>query len=343
MNELLTAKIALEAELTYPLLRYLTRYVSAAVARPLGSYEAIAQQNGLERLLASHYARVVMVVTGQRPPKGATVEDAAIDLDHLRSMRERATAQAGFILRGIDREIQRVETKSLETKKEGLGSKLLAKAREVMAKVKSRIGSIVNAQTNPPAEEARGIEARRAAGNRALFKEWSSMRDNAVRHAHELAEGQIQLVSRPFVLGDDRLMFPGDGSLGASLGNIVNCRCSALFFTRDEHGNRVDLSQTARLTPVAPNRTVRTITDPAQITNAVRLHEGMIQEVFLSDMSSARVSIRQGVIRVTRGGRRLAIGRFTHGIIRGPRVEGLVLSPGAPSGINELIARSLSR
>lgn len=35
-------------------------------------------------------------------------------------------------------------------------------------------------------------------------------------------------VSEPFVVGGERLMFPGDSSLGAGPGNVINCRCTSI-------------------------------------------------------------------------------------------------------------------
>jgi hypothetical protein len=343
MDPLLAAKLALEDELKAPLLRLMRSYVVQAVAVN-GQYGAhhVFYERKLIDLLLSHYARVVMVVTGRRPNNPQRLDEAVSSLEHLRSLTHRGHVQAGILLRGLDREV----VSGVEIKAEGLGmgSRVLAKAREVMARVRARITAIVTGQTNGPAEEAREIEARRSAGNRALYKEWSTMLDAKVRDTHRDAEGQIRLVTEPYEVGDSRLMFPGDTSLRADLKEVINCRCASKFFTRDENGVRVELAETTRLTPVSPNRTVRTITNPFNVTTAVRLQEGMVQEVFLADLQSARVSIRQGVIRITRAGQRLAIGRFTHGMIRGPRVEGMVYVSGADQiGIQELIARSISR
>jgi hypothetical protein len=341
LNALLDAKIHLESELRHPLYRMLIRYVRSVIRAPLTIHEARHHHVSLEGLFLAHYARVVMVVTGRTPNRPQHIEDAVLDIDHLRSLTERARTQAALVLSGLDREIAKA---TVELKKEGFTSQVLAKARAVMARVRSRIDAIVNAQTNGPAEEVRGREARRAAGNRALYKEWSSMRDTRVRHAHVEAEGQIKLVTEPYIVDGEELMFPGDTSRGASLSNVINCRCASRFYTFDEDGNRIDLAETPRLRPVRPNITIRTITDPSKITIGVPLREGIIQDVFLADMQSARISIRQGVVRVSRGGKRLAIGRFTHGYLRGPRVEGLSFVPGADRlGIQELINRSLVR
>lgn len=64
-------------------------------------------------------------------------------------------------------------------------------------------------------------------------KRWDSMGDSKVRtfstssFDHLFADGQLQSRADAFSVSGEFLMFPGDTSLGASLGNIVNCRCSS--------------------------------------------------------------------------------------------------------------------
>ncbi len=59
-----------------------------------------------------------------------------------------------------------------------------------------------------------------------LRKRWIATHDSRTRHAHMEADGQIADNDKPFVVGGEELMFPGDGSLGASGWNLYNCRCS---------------------------------------------------------------------------------------------------------------------
>jgi hypothetical protein len=51
-----------------------------------------------------------------------------------------------------------------------------------------------------------------------------------VRPEHAAADGQEQLAINPFLVGGEQLNRPGDTSLGASAGNVINCRCSADYF-----------------------------------------------------------------------------------------------------------------
>lgn len=66
-------------------------------------------------------------------------------------------------------------------------------------------------------------------------KTWLTSRDARVRRPqpgnpfdHASADGQTVAIDQPFIVSGERLMFPGDRSMGASAGNIINCRCTTL-------------------------------------------------------------------------------------------------------------------
>jgi len=61
------------------------------------------------------------------------------------------------------------------------------------------------------------------------IKYWITMADNLVRDAHVEAEGQVQFADEAFTVMNEELMYPRDTSLGASAGNVINCRCSAIY------------------------------------------------------------------------------------------------------------------
>lgn len=60
-------------------------------------------------------------------------------------------------------------------------------------------------------------------------KTWLTMGDNRVRKIHKVANGQTVLDTLPFKVDKELLMYPGDGSLGASLKNLIGCRCWAAY------------------------------------------------------------------------------------------------------------------
>lgn len=64
-----------------------------------------------------------------------------------------------------------------------------------------------------------------------LQKRWVAYDDNRSRihngvKIHAEADGQTVDNDKPFTVGGEKLMFPGDGSMGASGWNLYNCRCS---------------------------------------------------------------------------------------------------------------------
>lgn len=72
---------------------------------------------------------------------------------------------------------------------------------------------------------------------KALYDQaqWITARDARVRSPatgskfdHQKADGQVRKVGKPFGVSGEKLLFPGDRSLGASAGNIVNCRCTVV-------------------------------------------------------------------------------------------------------------------
>lgn len=66
-------------------------------------------------------------------------------------------------------------------------------------------------------------------------KKWLTSRDARVRRPtksspfdHAAAEGQTVPVDQPFIVSGEQLMYPGDGSMGASIGSLINCRCTCV-------------------------------------------------------------------------------------------------------------------
>lgn len=88
-----------------------------------------------------------------------------------------------------------------------------------------------------------------AASKSAFLKEknWIDSDDARVRPAdkptpfdHHHEDIGKQPLEKPFFVSGEELMFPGDTSLGASAGNICNCRCSfGLKTMRDQNGRMI--------------------------------------------------------------------------------------------------------
>lgn len=55
-------------------------------------------------------------------------------------------------------------------------------------------------------------------------KRWVATKDKKTRTDHALVDGQTVDYDKPFIVGGEKMMFPGDGT--ASAGNVYNCRCT---------------------------------------------------------------------------------------------------------------------
>lgn len=62
-------------------------------------------------------------------------------------------------------------------------------------------------------------------------KVWKATSDNRTRHDHaEMQNAEVIGIDTPFIVGGEKMLHPGDSSLGATASNLINCRCS--FFVR---------------------------------------------------------------------------------------------------------------
>ena len=67
-----------------------------------------------------------------------------------------------------------------------------------------------------------------------MWKRWVAKDEPGVtRPAHLDANRQEVPYDEPFEVGDEKLMYPGDISLGASAGNVINCRCTMVTFIKE--------------------------------------------------------------------------------------------------------------
>lgn len=61
-------------------------------------------------------------------------------------------------------------------------------------------------------------------------KRWSAIIDKRTRDTHREVNGTVVPISEPFYVGGYLMNFPGDQSLGAGAEEIVNCRCSVIYY-----------------------------------------------------------------------------------------------------------------
>lgn len=74
-----------------------------------------------------------------------------------------------------------------------------------------------------------GAEVNGLQVSKMTTKEWNAVLDTHTRSFHAVADGQRKPVDEPYSVDNELLMYPGDTSLGASLYNVINCRCGSQF------------------------------------------------------------------------------------------------------------------
>jgi uncharacterized protein with gpF-like domain len=108
--------------------------------------------------------------------------------------------------------------------------------------LQNRIETISISETQNPAEHAKFSEIQALESHSANFprieepinikkkeKMWRAVLDSRTRITHAEADGQVVEFGRPFTVGGEKLRFPGDDGLGASIANTINCRCSSII------------------------------------------------------------------------------------------------------------------
>lgn len=254
----LNAKLRLEARLR-PGLRRQRRDLVRGVVRTLdaaGSIPDVRVESAavLEPLFREHYDRVGAVF-GRRV-RGELDGDARITPGEVAAVTAaltvhfdlRAPAQAAEVARTDAADAQEalnvaeLERQRLAAEGEAVdrrGAALIAGAA-LSRKLRGRETGILMLETNAAAEAAKQVEVDVLLGQEPTaeagpgpvpveaVKEWVSQGDERVRPAHAAADSAQVAANQPFTVGGERLMHPGDTSLGASAGNVVNCRCSAV-------------------------------------------------------------------------------------------------------------------
>lgn len=140
-----------------------------------------------------------------------------------------------------DKVIEAVRQNALVAGETITNATLAARARILlMQKTSGRIGTIAATETQNPAENTKQTEIDHLDHSEAEIdgqsiseskkqKEWVAILDNVTRPDHAETDGQTVDFDEPYTVGGDLLMYPGDMDLGASLENVINCRCSSII------------------------------------------------------------------------------------------------------------------
>lgn len=257
----LNAKLRLEAVLRPKVrraqnatVREATRVLAATGRLP--DISAIAAE-AFEPILRAHYDEVADVfdhrVSDQLPRDVAisNEEKAAIAAGLLLFFDARAPEQAERIGRTSERNARRsVALANQESARifedEGRALSLVEEAAVAgtffSRSERGRTTGIVMLETQASAEASKLKESRVLVGDSTPIdraspeespagQEWVDVGDDLVRTApfsHRSTTIDRVLVGEPFNVGGEFLLYPGDTSLGASMSNVANCRCSAV-------------------------------------------------------------------------------------------------------------------
>lgn len=180
-----------------------------------------------------------------RIPIHKDLPSAGVDVDYVDAWEE-------YVLRRLrDRDATAMLVKGVvETTKDKIRS-ILATALEEgegVFEIAKRIDSLYLDQIIPNRSEVIARTEIVAASNEGslvgaitsglrLQKLWLSQEDGKVREAHQEAadEGRWYPIDDPFVVGGEKLMYPGDTSMGASPENTIQCRCTQIYREVDEN------------------------------------------------------------------------------------------------------------
>lgn len=214
-----------------------------------------SSQEALEPILASHYAMVSTVFGDSARTKlpssvvATPEENAEIDAALAEIFARRATDQARIIAETDDDDavtalgIARLEQRRLVDEGEPMMSErelALATGAIFGRKLDGRASGIVSLETQAAAEGSKlteidvlmGLVPFALGGSSSpadVVKEWVTQGDSRVRDHHLDVDSDQVDVTKAFTVNGQKLMYPGDTSLGATADNVVNCRCASIF------------------------------------------------------------------------------------------------------------------
>lgn len=269
----LNEKLQLERKLVDEIRAFNRRMVRLTIrefAQGAGAFNAAAMEQELIQILAEHYARVGEPFSKQLTdimPDDIVVtaaEREAIDRALRFFYAARAPEQAGIItatnqrniVESIDEAIQISQDEAAEGRRQTRRDIAVQTGANLSRKLNGRVTGIASLETQAIAEAAKATEAQvltfqppSVTGGTLrevpVPKEWVTMGDEVVRRtpfSHVEADSQEKPLNQPFVVSGQLLRWPGDTSLGASVANVINCRCSSVvdeqsvFAVRRERG-----------------------------------------------------------------------------------------------------------
>ncbi len=253
IDERLARQLAKKIKLENRFKPHLTRFFKQISRDVTKKWAATGQTLNLDdfqleliAILRGHYRAVERAFSKDARKEAKTVnfvletkQEENIDTDIADYINQHSIEQSVFILQTTQDDLNRVvalitaaaalslePATRLETAKEigvGLGERSA-----------NRVDTIAMTETQTPAEEIKLIESlgvsetlRRTTGQ-TMVKTWATVLDERTRASHVAADRQEVNVRQPFLVQGERLPVPGSTLLGASLSNIINCRCASI-------------------------------------------------------------------------------------------------------------------
>lgn len=139
----------------------------------------------------------------------------------------------------LDDATEEMQAALLEGRRIEAGGMAAIAAASLGRRLRSREPAIVMFETQAAAEAAKLTEAQILLGESPTVvvgsarksnvkKQWVTVSDSLVRQTHRDADFTKADINDPYTVGGQQLMYPGDTSLGATLDNVINCRCSSV-------------------------------------------------------------------------------------------------------------------
>ena len=216
------------------------------------AFNADTMNQELIDMLAKQYDRVAPVfdrqITDILPDEIAATDrekdliQAALNIFFASRSVEQSAIITGTNQRNIDESISEAIELSQEIPNQTRTDIGIQAGVNLNRKLTGRVTGIAALETQASAEASKGTEAQILTGQAPsvtggsprdvpVKKEWVTVGDERVRKqpfSHVLADSQTQNLNTAFTVGGERLRWPGDSSLGASVGNFINCRCSSV-------------------------------------------------------------------------------------------------------------------
>ena len=199
-------------------------------------------------LLRNHYRKVAKAFNGEVRKEAkhhnlildTKAAEETINDDVMKYILAHSVTQSGIILGTTQKELQQIVSSVLlgnavaETQLSNIqvGNEL---KKRFVDRMGSRVDTIAITETNMVAERVKYIEANTLAqvvaqqpAKQTLVDTWNTTLDEKTRASHVAADRQEIPHGRAFTVQGQLLRYPGDMSLGASLDNVINCRCASI-------------------------------------------------------------------------------------------------------------------